>query len=70
MATPTMPKAPPQLVIPRKVLPNSAVAGILVSFVAGSYWWSMHSVGQQDIESEVQKEVERQVKAAEEQASA
>ena len=69
MVTPTMPKGA-QLVIPKKILPNTAVAGILMSFVAGSYFWSMHSVGQQDIEAEVQKEVERQVKAAEEQASA
>lgn len=67
MATP---QAPPQLAIPKKILPNGAVAGILVGFVVGSYWWSMHSVGQQDIEHEVQKEVERQQKAAEEQAGA
>lgn len=67
MATPNV---PPHLVIPKKILPNGAVAGILVSFVVGSYWWSMHSVGQQDIEQEVQKEVERQQKAAEAQAGA
>ena len=67
MATP---QAPPQLAIPKKILPNGVVAGILASFVVGSYWWSMHSGGQQDIEQEVQKEVERQLKAAEAQAGA
>lgn len=66
MATPV---TPPQLVIPKKILPNVAVAAILASFVAGSYFFSMHSVGQQDIEKEVQREVERQIKAAEEQAA-
>ena len=59
-----------QLATPKRILPNSVVAGILASFTFGTYWWSMHSVGQQDIELEVQREVERQQAAAAEQAGA
>ena len=66
MATPV---TPPGLFIPKKIMPNIALAGILAGFVAGSYFFSMHAVGQQDIEKEVQREVERQQKAAEEQAA-
>ncbi len=41
------------LLMPRKFVSNQVMAGILVSFVAGSYYWSMHAVGSTDIEKEV-----------------
>jgi len=43
------------------------MAGILVSFVGLSYYWSMHAVGSTDLEREVQLEVERQQRAAAQQ---
>jgi len=56
--------------VPKRLLSNGAVAGILAAFAAGSYWWSMSAVGQNDIEKEVQREVERQQRAAAEQRGA
>ena len=58
---------PDPLQVPRRYLSNGVVAGILAAFAAGSYWWSMSAVGQNDIEKEVQREVERQQRAAAEQ---
>lgn len=39
--------------MPRKFVSNPVMAGILVSFVGLSYYWSMHAVGSTDLEREV-----------------
>ncbi len=61
---------PDPMQVPKRFLSNGMVAGILAAFAAGSYWWSMSAVGQNDIEKEVQREVERQQRMAAEQQGA
>ena len=52
--------------MPRSYLPNWGVAVVLAAFVTGTYYYSMHAVGSDDMTQELRKEAERQ--AAEEKA--
>ena len=54
----------PALAQPKRFGSNGVVAAVLAGFVVASYYWSMHSVGSTDLEKEVQREVERQQRAA------
>jgi hypothetical protein len=45
-----------------KLLPNWAVAGILGTFVVGTYYYSMRAVGTGDLAKEVENEYTRQLK--------
>ena len=49
------------LPMPKKVLPNWAVATILTAFVGATYYSSMHAVGSDDMTQELQREAARQV---------
>lgn len=46
--------------MPKKILPNWAVAGILTAFVGATYYSSMHAVGSDDMTQELQREAARQ----------
>lgn len=48
------------LPMPRKVLPNWAVATLLTAFVGATYYSSMHAVGSDDMTQELQREAARQ----------
>ena len=48
------------LPVPKKILPNWAVAGILTAFVGATYYSSMHAVGTDDVTQELQREAARQ----------
>lgn len=48
------------LPMPKKVLPNWAVASILTAFVGATYYSSMHAVGSDDMTQELQREAARQ----------
>ena len=48
------------LPMPKKYLPNWAVAGILTAFVGATYYSSMHAVGTDDVTQELQREAARQ----------
>lgn len=52
--------------MPKSYLPNWGVAVVLAAFVTGTYYYSMHAVGSDDMTQELRKEAERQ--AAEEKA--
>ena len=51
------------LPMPRKILPNWAVAGLLTAFVGATYYSSMHAVGSDDMTQELQREAARQAAA-------
>lgn len=55
MAKPT----PGALPMPVKLLPNWAMAGLLGSFVVGTYMWTMRSVAKDGMEKELDREAER-----------
>ena len=55
------------LPMPKKYLPNWAVAGILTAFVGATYYSSMHAVGTDDMTQELQREAVRQDAAEEAQ---
>ena len=46
--------------MPKRYLPNWGVAAVLTGFVAGTYYYSMHAVGSDDMPQELQRQVERQ----------
>jgi hypothetical protein len=46
--------------MPAKVLPNWALAGVLAAFVGGTYFYSMHAVGTDDLRAELEAENKRQ----------
>lgn len=48
-----------------KVLPNWAIAVLLGGFAAGTYYYSMRSVGTGDLAKEVEAEYQRQLKQEE-----
>ena len=48
------------LPMPKKILPNWAVAGVLTAFVGATYYSSMHAVGSDDMTQELQREAARQ----------
>ena len=48
------------LPMPKKILPNWAVATIMTAFVGATYYSSMHAVGSDDMTQELQREVARQ----------
>ena len=53
---------------PRKVyLPNWAIGGLLLGFVAGTYVYTMRAVGTDDLAQELSRELQRQERLAEEQ---
>lgn len=52
--------------MPKTYLPNWGVAVVLAAFVTGTYYYSMHAVGSDDMTQELRKEAERQ--AAEEKS--
>ena len=47
---------------PKKLMPNWALAGLLTSFVAGTYFYSMRAVGSEDLAQELVHEAARQDK--------
>lgn len=55
------------LPMPRKVLPNWAVATVLTAFVGATYYSSMHAVGSDDMTQELQREAARQDAAEKQQ---
>ena len=48
---------------PTVYLPNWAMAGLLLTFVGGTYWYTLHAVGKEDLSEELRKEYERQKQA-------
>jgi hypothetical protein len=48
-----------------RLLPNWAIASLLGVFVAGTYYYSMRSVGTGDLGKEVEAEYQRQLKQEE-----
>ena len=54
---------PVQPATPRKLMPNWALAGLLTAFVGGTYLYSMHAVGTEDLAAELHAESDRQAAA-------
>lgn len=51
------------LPMPKKILPNWAVATLLTVFAGATYYSSMHAVGSDDMTQELQREAARQAAA-------
>lgn len=52
---------------PKVYLPNWAIGGLLLGFVAGTYVYTMRAVGTDDLNVELTKELQRQERLAQEQ---
>lgn len=55
---------PAGLPMPKKYLPNWALAAVLGGFVGGTYWYTMHAVGKDDLQQELDREAQRLAKEA------
>lgn len=52
------------------VVPNWAVAGVLVLFAGATYWKTLHNVSSDDLERELEREIEAESKKQAKEARA
>jgi hypothetical protein len=58
---------PMALTTPKVYLPNWAIGGLLLGFVAGTYVYTMRAVGTDDLGTELTRELQRQERLAAQQ---